>query len=101
MSTSAPAAGSSKPEKKPARPAAKSTKDPFACVRCKAQKKGAKACREGGTRGGGHSLQGYPPTPLTQPMCIELMEMRGKTFPQYGVQADQRYLEEAMRVGHG
>ena len=51
-------------------------------------------CREGG-----HSLHEYPPTTLTQPMCTDLLEMRGKKFPQYGIQADQRYLEEAMWAG--
>ena len=99
MSTPAVAAEPSQQGNKSAQPAAKSAEGPAACARCKAQKKGAIACREGGKRGGGHNLHEYPPTTLTQPMCIDLLAMRGKKFPQYGIQADQRYLEEAMQAG--
>ena len=78
---------------KSAQAAAKSIKGPYACVRCKSMKRGAIPCREQ------HLVQEYPPTPLTQQMCVELMKLRTHKFPQWGVLADQRFLEAAMWAG--
>ena len=89
------------PGDEPAQPTGGSNKGSSAqaCVRCKAQKKGSVACRSGGRRGGGHSMHEYPPTSLTQPMCIELLNIRGTTFPQDGLLADQQVLEDALSTG--
>ena len=66
---------------------------PDACVRCKGMGHGAPTCRQR------HNVEEYPPTPLTQVMCIALMRFRTPSFPQAGLIADQQMLQQALKSG--